>query len=194
MNLLSVEISDLMSHISKVDESLQVEDQTYISNALTHCKFAKQFKLMGQYENSIFHFRKAAKIIEQLYEVRKERHPDYQILLAPFYFRIGDGLSTYVELNTNEMGALKPLELPTDPDDVEQEEEVKQEEASVVEEQAEDEPVIKDVVPDQIDSSAKQEANPLVAAEDQMELDEIAEDIFSNFGLALQIIKDFKEG
>jgi hypothetical protein len=115
-------------------------------------------------------------------------------LLAPFYFRIGDGLSTYVELNTNEMGALKPLELPTDPDDVEQEEEAKQEEASVAEEQAEDEPVIKDVEPDQINSSSKPEANPLVAAEDQMELDEIAEDIFSNFGLALQIIKDFKEG
>jgi hypothetical protein len=55
-------------------------------------------------------------------------------VLAPFYFRIGDGLSTSVELNTNEMGALKPLELPTDPDDVEQEEEVKQEETSVAEE------------------------------------------------------------
>ena len=54
--------------------------------------------------------------------------------------------------------------------------------------------VIKDVEPDQINSSSKPEANPLVAAEDQMELDEIAEDIFSNFGLALQIIKDFKEG
>lgn len=93
------------------------------------------------------------------------------------------------------MGALKPLELPTDPDD---QEDAKQEEESVAEEQAEkadDEPVIKDVVPDQIDSSAKQpEANPLVATEDQMELDEIAEDIFSNFGLALQIIQDFQEG
>jgi hypothetical protein len=40
-------------------------------------------------------------------------------LLAPFYFRIGDSLATYVELNTNEMGALKPLELPMDPEDVE---------------------------------------------------------------------------
>ena len=36
MNLLSVEISDLMTHISKVEDTLQVEDQTYISNALTH--------------------------------------------------------------------------------------------------------------------------------------------------------------
>ena len=97
------------------------------------------------------------------------------------------------------MGALKPLELPNDPDEVDQEEEeVKQEEGSVVEEQADDEHVIKDVVPDQINSNAQQPeastANPLVAAEDQIELDEIAEDIFSNFGLALQMIKDFKEG
>jgi hypothetical protein len=127
MNLLSVEVADLMSQMKAVEETLQVEDQTYISNALTHSKFAKQFKLMGQYENSIFHFRKAAKIVEQLYELRKERYPEYQVLLAPFYYRIGDSLATYVELNTNEMGALKPLEIPVDPEEAEGEAEDEQE-------------------------------------------------------------------
>ena len=53
--------------------------------------------------------------------MRKEKNPEYQILLAPFYFKIGDSLANYVETNTNEMGALKPLELPNDPDDVSQE-------------------------------------------------------------------------
>ena len=103
---------------SKVVSSLQVEDNTYISNALTHCKLAKQFKLMGQYELNIFHFRKAAKIIDQLYVTRKDNYPEYQILLAPFYFKVGDGLATYIELNTNEVGALKPLEIPEDPEDL----------------------------------------------------------------------------
>lgn len=172
MNLLSVELADLMALLPQVSDALRVEDQTHISNALTHCKLAKQFKLMGQYENSIFYFRKAAKIIEQLHDVRKDGYPEYQVLLAPFYFRIGDALATYVELNTNEMGALKPLELPLDPDedqeDQEEEEEVKQSQEQV----DEDEPLIQDVEPQQIDSTLKQtqpKSNPLV--EDQMELD-----------------------
>jgi gamma-glutamylcysteine synthetase len=37
-------------------------------------------------------------------------------------------------------------------------------------------------------------SKPLAPQEEQMELDEIAEDIFSNFSLALQIIEDFKSG
>ena len=67
MNLLSCDLTLLMREmllVSQVDQSLQTEDNTYISNALTHCKLAKQFKLMGQYELNIFHFRKAAKIID----------------------------------------------------------------------------------------------------------------------------------
>ena len=39
-------------------------------------------------------------------------------MLAPFYFKVGDSLANYIELNTNEVGALKPLEVPEDPDDL----------------------------------------------------------------------------
>jgi hypothetical protein len=49
---------------------------------------------------------------------RKDKYPEYQVLLAPFYFKVGDGLATYIELNTNEVGALKPLEIPDDPEDL----------------------------------------------------------------------------
>jgi hypothetical protein len=49
---------------------------------------------------------------------RKDKYPEYQVLLAPFYFRVGDSLATYIELNTNEVGALKPLEIPDDPEDL----------------------------------------------------------------------------
>lgn len=79
------------------------------------------------------------------------------------------------------MGALKPLELPNDPEEVEQEEEVEEE---IKQSQSEGEPVIKDV--DQIDSSTKPTANVNpITGEDANEIDEIAEDIFSNFGLAI---------
>ena len=79
---------------------------------------------------SIFHYRKAAKIIDQLYLLRKEKYPEYQVLLAPFYYRTGDALASYVECNLDAMNVLKPLELPEDPDDIEaiQEEENEDEE------------------------------------------------------------------
>ena len=144
--------------------------------------------MVGQYELQIFHFQKAAKILDSLYLLRKEKYPEYQVLLAPFYYRVGDALATYVELNTNEMGALKPLELPDDPDE---------EEPAAASEEAkdEDEPVIADVPADnQINSSsaaAPPEApaqNPIGGEEGQKELEELSEDIFENFGLAHQII------
>jgi hypothetical protein len=34
---------------------------------------------------------------------------------------MGDSLCTYIEINTDEMNQLKPLVLPEDPDDVEEE-------------------------------------------------------------------------
>lgn len=34
---------------------------------------------------------------------------DYLCLLAPFYFKIGDFLATFIELNTDEFGNVKPL-------------------------------------------------------------------------------------
>ena len=67
---------------------------------------------------SIFHFRKAAKIIDALYLLRRDKYKEYQVLLAPFYFKVGDSLASYVEINTNEMNQLKPLVLPEDPDDL----------------------------------------------------------------------------
>ena len=75
----------------------------YIKNALDQAKMAKQYDIAGVLEMAIFHNRKATKIIEQLYNLRKEQYPDYQILLAPFYYKIADSLVSYVECNMNEM-------------------------------------------------------------------------------------------
>ena len=83
----------------------------YIKNALDQAKMAKQYDIAGVLEMSIFHNRKATKIIEQLYNLRKDKYPEYQILLAPFYYKIGDSLVTYIECNMNEMNQLKPLEI-----------------------------------------------------------------------------------
>ena len=93
--------------------------------------------MLDQLEQTIFHFKKALRIIDQLYITRKESYPEYQILLAPFYYKMGDSLCTYIEINTDEMNQLKPLNLPEDPDDEDDqiEEVAEVEEASNAEEQ-----------------------------------------------------------
>lgn len=123
LKLLSVDLSAIMVNViesSKIPDTHQNEDLAYISNAIEHARKAKVFDLTGQSELSIFHYQKACTIIDQLFVTRKDKYEDYQILLAPFYFKIGDALATYVELNLDEMNQLKPLELPDDPDDTDQ--------------------------------------------------------------------------
>ena len=59
--------------------------------------------MLGKTEMQIFYSRKATRVIEQLYVLRREKYPEYQILQAPFYFKTGDALGTYIEFNLDEM-------------------------------------------------------------------------------------------
>lgn len=80
MSLLSVNMQDLMREIissSSVDSSVETEDLSFLSNALDEAKKAKQFDMVCQFEMAIFHFRRAAKIIDNLYLIRKEKYPSY---------------------------------------------------------------------------------------------------------------------
>ena len=135
---------------------------------------SKQYDLLDQIEMSIFHAKKASKIIDQLYMLRKDKYSEYQVMLAAFYYKVGDALCTYIELNTDEMNQLKPLNLPEDPDDYENEEleavaeEAEEEKASVeAKSDAIDEPIIEDVT-DQIDSSTKKEEAPQVQQQEKL--------------------------
>ena len=49
---------------------------------------------------------KAFKLVEKLVVLRKEQKSEvkYETLLAPFYYKIGDQLATYILLNQNELG------------------------------------------------------------------------------------------
>ena len=128
---------------SNVPETCQKEDQEHIQKALEQCKLAKKFDLLGQLENAIAHARKASKIMDDLHILRKETYPEYQVLLAGFYFKVGDSLCNYVECNTDEMNQLKPLEVPEDEEEVD--DDAQEEEAQEEEEKDEEE--------NQIDSS-----------------------------------------
>lgn len=59
--------------------------------------------------------------------LRREKFPEYQVLQAPFYFKQGDALASYIESNLDEMNQLKPLQQPEDPDDPDFDEEAEDE-------------------------------------------------------------------
>ena len=106
MNLLSVDLESVMKQLLKlsdISEPNQNEDQTYITRALGLQSLAKQCMLNDNLEMSIFYCQKASRTIDQLYNVRKDKHEEYQVLLAPFYYKKGDSLATYIEFNMDEM-------------------------------------------------------------------------------------------
>ena len=39
------------------------------------------------------------------------------MLLAPFYFKLGDSIATFVECNTDEFGNVKPLDVSDSSDE-----------------------------------------------------------------------------
>ena len=76
---------------------------TYISQALVLQKLAKQSRIDANFEMSIFYSQKASRTIDQLYSVRKDTCDEYQVLLAPFYYKKGDALAVYIEENMDAM-------------------------------------------------------------------------------------------
>jgi len=84
--------------------------------------------------------------VEELVKLRQGDFPEYQILLAPFSFRVGDFLAEYVSCNLDEMGQMKPLVLPTDDqnDPYGEEEDAGEEESADKKEDAEEEASKKD--------------------------------------------------
>lgn len=100
--------------------------------------------------------------MDTLVKLRIEQgDPAYVNLLAPFYYKLGDYLATFIELNTDEFGNIKPLpsdcqddESCAESEDEEQEgdidpnEESKDEVPSLVD----SEPVIKDINESQINT------------------------------------------
>ena len=67
MSLVSVHLHELMEEIilaGNVPKTFEVEDNTYLTNALNMAKIGKKFDMLDQLEQTIFHFRKASKIID----------------------------------------------------------------------------------------------------------------------------------
>ena len=121
MNMLSVNLDSLLQEIGQTEQPVttKIEDQTYIDNALRMMQVSKGLDLQDEAEKAFHKGFKAFKLVEKLVVLRKEQQCKigYDTLLAPFYFKIGDLLATYILLNQNEMGQIKPFEEEVDYDD-----------------------------------------------------------------------------
>jgi len=106
---------------------VKIEDQAYIDNALAEMRFCKAYDYLFLFEKAHNKARKAAKIIDKLVILRgsqaKGEQPlpesvdalhlqkvDYDILTAPFLYKLGDTLASYIETNTDELNNMKPFE------------------------------------------------------------------------------------
>ena len=123
---------------------------------------------------------------------------NYESLLAPFYFKLGDFLLTYIMMNTDEMGAIKPMTFP-DSDDEGEEEAGDEAKANEVEEAKEE---VKEETKDEAEAGtqlintsvpkkevpANNEASKEVEEEENYE-----QEALNHFSTCLQIIGDFTQ-
>ena len=126
------------------DIARKINDQAYLDNAIRLLKIAKAQDHLNNFTLSYKYCAKAFKTIDSLVKERKEQ-PEaskwYILLLAPFYYKLGDSIATFIECNTDEFGNVKPLDVS---DSSEDEADVSEEEAEEVDprEEQKDEPTI----------------------------------------------------
>jgi len=80
MQLISVNLTSLLEEIIKssdVPEPCQKEALAHLTAALEQCKLAKKSDMLGQLEYAILYAKKASKLMDELFELRKEQYPEY---------------------------------------------------------------------------------------------------------------------
>lgn len=121
---------------------------------------------------------------------------NYECLLAPFYFKLGDFLLTYIMLNTDEMGQIKPMTFPDSDDEGEEEvggdaqaegdEEAKEEAKEETKEEPAPETQLINTSVTRQDAPANNEASKEGEEEENYE-----QEALNHFSTCLQIISDF---
>ena len=69
---------------------------------------------MDEAEKAFHEGSRAHRTLDKLVALRRDQQENnavnYESLLAPFFFKMGDYLATYIMLNTDELGTVKPFE------------------------------------------------------------------------------------
>jgi hypothetical protein len=170
-----------------------------LSVAVDHARLSKDYLKNKEYELAMKHAGKAAKQVETLVSIRRDSPVDYFVLNAPFIYLLAHTHITYIELETDTMGALAPLFADADSDSEDEGEEVGGEAEAEPINNAE-EPKIEEEV-QQINTSSlaveedkEEEKNggEKPNEEEQKAYADIAfEESYQDVSLAIQIIEDF---
>ena len=126
---MQVDLKNLLHLIGQdqLPASVQIEDQAYLDNALVELRLCKGYDYMCLFEKAHNKARKAAKIVDKLVLLRRNQAKgegalpetvdpmalskvEYEALTAPFLYKLGDTLASYIETNTDVMNNLKPFE------------------------------------------------------------------------------------
>jgi hypothetical protein len=75
VNLLSIDIGGVMSLLT--GDSNNSEDATYLSAAIENAKVSKDHMKVDEFPQAMKFALKAFKRVEELYNLRKELHPEY---------------------------------------------------------------------------------------------------------------------
>ena len=98
----------------------KINDQAFLDNAIRMLKIAKALDQLNNFTLSYKYCAKAFKMIDTLVKERKEQPETskwYIMLLAPFYYKLGDSIATFIECNTDEFGNVKPLDVSDSSED-----------------------------------------------------------------------------
>ena len=201
---LSLDINVLFPLVT--DDPTNVEDVTYVQRAIKSIVTSKDLSQQKDYLGSVQYANKAVGLIEKLFEMRKEKNPDFVVLQAPFYYFLANQILTYAENSIDVFGniiALPDDVLPLFSEDEDQESEDDNPEApnvdvETVNQQAqqndndEDEPRIEEEVKSQVlqkDEESKEELKEQDKGNDEMH--EICIDIQENLAACIELVLGF---
>ena len=126
INTISVDIADFMEELIDThdvpakfqgggEDKGDKGDLDWTEPAYYHVQKARMLEYIWQWEYVIYYYNRALRKIESLHINRLDIYPLYQCMLAPFYFKLGYAIASYMEANTDKDGYLKPLVIPKNP-------------------------------------------------------------------------------
>ena len=210
--LLSFDLTTLL-HLLGHDQlpaPVKIEDQAYIDNALAEMRLCKAYDYLCLFEQAHNKARRAAKIIDKLVLLRRSQAKgeqpapesvdplhlekvSYDVLTAPFLFKLGDTLASYIETNTDELNNMKPFEY----EDSSESESDDDGSAEVEAPATEHDPREETKEGEQIDTSSAPRVEEVPRDEGKLEAEKPQEDLEQDaqdyLSLALQLVRDFSQ-
>jgi hypothetical protein len=122
MACISVDIFAVLEKVHEItkttSEAQMSEDRQCLENTLSLVRLSKAFDMLANTSRAYSRAGRAFKIVETWVKTRDS--DVYQVFLAPFYYKLADMLTAHIEINSDELGNIKPLDCESDESDQEE--------------------------------------------------------------------------